>query len=320
MEEKKKFTYGKMYERKYDPFDPTLGMMHLDIVHMLDIIDNPQATKANKIKALRLLNEVLPGRQQEANSHNAINIIRPFLMQPPNGLLLNSLCVFNTLINTADIAKAMLPDVPRLAEILNPDNEPPIRFEAAKLLRIIAEFVGPEPPFLSGSVPSWLTTAVSSDDSDPQFLFQAYGLLSKLANKQSIRIPLVDSSNFLKILNNSFSNPQLCNASIILASNIAMDTSHRGKIALINSGILPNISECLKNNDSKIRYGALSLMALLAVPLQGKTSIATNENLPKQIVEIENNDQDEGCRKAAAGVHVIVAELPMAKEILDKYK
>lgn len=304
-------------ERVYDPFEATLGLRHRDIVHMLEILSEPQAPKSNKIKALRLLNENLPGRQHEADMlYNAIEILKPYLMQPPNGLLLNTLVCFNTLINTEDLARKMLPDVPRIVEIIAPETEPPLRIEAAKLLRIIAEFVGEESPFISGGVPKGLVAAVSDRDATPEFLREAYGLLSRLANQQNIRIPLIGSEDFLSILVKSFAKPLLRQVSIILASNIAMDPSHRGKKALLDADILPNIEGFLKSDDAKLRYAILSLIALLGVPKDGKNDIATDDQLPDLINDIIKNDPDESCRKAAEEVKVLVSELPLGRAIM----
>ncbi|OHS98820.1 hypothetical protein TRFO_01887 [Tritrichomonas foetus] len=303
-------------ERVFDPYEATLGLRHRDIIHMLEILSEPQAPRANKIKALRLLNEVLPGRQHEAEMNGAIDILRPYLMQPPNGLLLNTLVAFNTLINTEDLAKKMLQDIPRIVEIIAPEIEPPLRREAARLLRIIAEFVGPESPFLSGAVPKGLVAAVSDRDSQPEFLLEAYGLLSRLTNQQNIRIPLIDSNDFLTIMVRSFSKPMLRQVTIILASNIAMDPSHRGKLALLNADILPNIEEFLKSEDEKLRYAVLSLISLLGVPKEGKNDIATDEQLPDLINNIIKNDPDESCRKAADEVKILVSELPLGRAIM----
>lgn len=316
MEESAVSTQSGPAEHVFDPFEATLGLRHRDIIHMLEILSEPQAPKANKIKALRLLNEVLPGRQHEAEANNAIEILRPYLMQPPNGLLLNTLACFNTLINTEDFARKMVQDVPRIVEIIDPEIEPPLRIEAAKLLRIIAEFVGDESHFVSGSVPKRLVAAVSDRDAPPEFLREAYGFLSRLANQQNIRIPLIGSEDFRHILVRSFSKPMLRQVSIILASNIAMDPNHRGKQALLDADILPNIEDFLKSDDAKLRYAVLSLIALLAVPKEGKNDIAKDDQLPDLINNIIQNDPDENCRKAANEVKVLVSELPIGQTIM----
>jgi hypothetical protein len=283
---------------------------------MLEILGDAQAPKPNKIKALRLLNEVLPGRQHDADANGAIEILRPYLMQPPIGLLLNTVVAFNTLINTDDLARKMLEDVPRIVEIIAPSFEPPLRQEAARLLRIIAEFVGPEPPFLAGSVPAAFVEAVGSRESKPEFLKEAYGFLSRLTNKQNIRVPLFDSSDVLTILVRSFSDSFLLNVAIIFASNIAMDPSHRAKLALLNADILPNISEYLKSPDPKLRYSVLSLMSLLAVPKDGKHDMATDDKIPAYVNDIIDNDPDDDCKAAAKEVRVLISELPFGAAIM----
>jgi hypothetical protein len=261
------------------------------------------------------LNEVLPGRQHEAEMHGVIDILRPYLMQPANGLLLNSLVAFNTLINTEDLARKLLQDIPQIVEVIEPSVEPPLRREAAKLLRIIAEFVGPEPPFLAGGVPSALVQAVGCRPIDAEFLVQAYGLMSRLANKQQIRVPLFESTDALTILVRSFSNPLLRNVALIFASNIAMDPSHRGKSALLNADILPNMVEYLSSPDPRLRLTVLSLLALLAVPKEGKHDIATDDALPPAILHVIDHDDDESCKKAAIGVRTLVCEYPMGRAL-----
>lgn len=303
-------------KKEYDPFAAQLGLRHRDITHMLEILANPQAPKASKIKSLRILAEVVPGRQHEALQLGAIDTLRPFLMQPPNGLLLNTLVVFNRLINTRDLANTITEDIPRIIELINPEIEKPIRREAAELLRIVAEFVGPVSAFQAGSVPSQLVAAVAYRDCDTDFLLQAFRLLSRLTNKQNIRVPLIDNNDFLLTLVRSFSNPQLRQAAIILASNIAMDPSSRGKLALLNADILNAINDFLLSDDAKLRNSILSLIALLAVPKDGKQMIATDPDMPERINKIAREDPDEKCRDAAKEVRILVAEHPIGKAIM----
>ena len=303
-------------ERVFDPYEATLGLRHRDIIHMLEILSEPQAPRPNKIKALRLLNEVLPGRQHEAEMYGAFDILRPYLMQPPNGLLLNTLVCFNKLVHTEDLARHMLPDIPRIVEIIAPEFEPPLRTEAARLLKIIAEFVGAESPFLSGAVPRELVAAVSDHEATPEFLKEAYLFLSRLVNQQNIRIPLIDSTDFLNILVKSFAKEEIREACIILSSNIAMDPQHKGKLALLNADILPALRDFLRSEDEKLRYSILSLLCLLGVPKDGKSDIATDEQLPDLINEIIEKDPDPACKLAAEEVKFQVCELPMARALM----
>lgn len=310
-------TAGIIPETKpFDPFEPTLGLRHRDISHMLEILSNPQAPKSSKIKALRLLVEVLPGRQHEADQKGAIEILKPFLMQEPNGLLLNTLVVFNTLINTNDLALKVLDEVPRIVELVHPEMEKPIRVEAARLLRIIAEFVGPDISFQTGSVPSQLVAAVASRDCDTDFLLEGFRLMSRITNKQSIRVPLIDNNDFLLTLVRSFSNPTLREVAFNLAANIAMDPNHRGKIALLNAEILTAIEGYLASENPELRLTTLSLLSLLAVPKDGKQMIATDPDLPEIINRIARSDNDEKCKKAANGLRVLVREHPIGQAIL----
>lgn len=303
----------------YDPFEPTLGLRHRDIQHQLEILSNAAAPKASKIKALHTLTEVIPGRQHEADMYNAIEILRQFLMQPPNGLLLNALVVFNGLINTADLAKKLIEDVPRIVELLAPEMEKPIRKEAAQLLRCIAEHLGPEVQFQSGYVPSQLAASVSYKDSDTDFLLQAFRLLSRLTNKQNIRAPLIDSTDFLRILVESISNPELRAASIILASNIAMDPTDRGKLALLNAEIIVPVRGVITSHDQQLRLSAITLLALLAVPKDGKHMMATDQELPRMVSDAVKYDPDEKCRDAARGLCTLIIEHPVGKAIFADY-
>ncbi|OHT07643.1 hypothetical protein TRFO_24142 [Tritrichomonas foetus] len=187
-------------------------------------------------------------------------------------------------------------------------------------MKTIAEFLGPVTPFLTGSVPKQLVEAVSSRQSTQSFLLHAFRLLSRLTNNQSIRIPLIENIDFLTILVRSFSSSDLRQAAIICSSNIAMDPSHRGKIALLNADILLSISAFLESTDPLIRYAILSLIALLAVPKDGKHKISTDRDLPDLINRIAKDDDDESCREAASEVRVLVSELPLGKAILGGQK
>jgi len=305
---------------KMDKFDATLGLRHRDIQHMLEILSHPDATKANKTKALRVLNSVLPGRQHEADQLGAVEILVGFLLQPPNGLLLNCLVALNSIVITDLIAKKLIEYVPRLSELISGENELPIRREAAKLIKLITEFIGPDPAFLSGSIPSNLVSSVSGRDRDPEFLHHAFGFLSRLANKQTIRVPLIDNTDFLLNLIRSFSNSLLRMSALILASNIAMDPSHRGKIALIDSDVMSAIKPFLAESDRDTRFSMLSLLSLLVVPKDGKQMIATDPEIPDIINNIAKNDPDETVKQAAQKVRIMVSELPIGKAIMGGFE
>lgn len=108
----------------------------------------------------------------------------------------------------------------------------------------------------------------------------------------------------------------LRNVALIFASNIAMDPSHRGKRALLDADILTNIVDFLKSPDTQLKSAVLSLVALLAVPKEGKNDIATDDQMPTIITDIIKNDKDEACRKAAESVRTLVCELPLGKAIM----
>jgi hypothetical protein len=110
----------------------------------------------------------------------------------------------------------------------------------------------------------------------------------------------------------------LRHVALIFASNIAMDSLHRAKTALLNADILGNISEYLKSPDAKLRYAVLSLIALLAVPKEGKSDIAQDENLPTYVNQIIDSDPDESCKDAAKRVKVLVSELPAGRAIMGQ--
>lgn len=151
-------------------------------------------------------------------------------------------------------------------------------------------------------------------------LFKHFGLLSRITNKQQIRIKLIESNDFLTLLVRSFTNSALRQVSIILASNIAMDPTHKGKIALLNADILASISIFLEATDPDMRYSIISLMALLAVPKEGKHKISTDHDIPDLINNIARTDEDEPCRDAAEEVRVLVSELPLGKAIMGGSK
>lgn len=79
-------------------------------------------------------------------------------------------------------------------------------------------------------------------------------------------MPLIDNCEFLIILARAISNSETRQAPLICASNIAMDPSNKGKLALLNADMLLNISTLLESNDDEIRFSALSLVSLLTAP------------------------------------------------------
>lgn len=314
-------TQSDMPDKILDPYEAQLGLKHRDVIHMLEILSDPQAPIPNRLKALRMLKEVLPGNQQHADQYNAIEILTPYLSHAKKSLVLNAVSCFNTLIITENLAEKMVDSIPVLIELVNPEEEIPMRYEAAHLLRIIADFLGPVTPFLSGRVPNDLVEAVSSRYSDQQTTKELFGLLARLSNKQTIRVPLMDSHEFLTLLVRSFSNIQLRSSALILASNIAMDPSNKGKIALLSVDILASVAPFLESTDVSLRYAILSLLCLVTVPKEGKHRISTDRDLPDVINTIAKCDEDERCRAAASELRTLIAELPLGKAIMggDKH-
>jgi hypothetical protein len=307
-------------EEPLDPHEAQLGLRHRDVVHMLEILGEPSAPRADKIKAFRLLKEVLPDHEQHAAQHSAVQIITPYLYNSHKGLILQAVSCLVSFVLTEDLAKALTTEVSRVLAFIDPDEELPLRLESAKLLRIIAEFTGPIREFVTEPGPSRLLRAISGRQSDTAFIDEMFGLLSRLANASPVRIPLCNSIEVMMLLVRSFSNTALRQRAIILASNIAMDHTHAAKIALLNCDIIPSISPFLEAPNADLRYSILSLLCLLAVPKEGKHKISTDRDLPDAINNIARNDEDENCREAATELRVLVTELPLGKAIMGTEK
>ena len=301
---------------KYDPYEISLGYGHQEISHLLDILLDSLSPKANKIKSLRLLCDVLPGREDEAIQLKAFDILKPFLNQPPNGLLLHSLIALNILADTKEHASVLVPDIPRIVEIVAPEIEVPLRLAAATLLRHIAEFVGPVPEFTEGKVPTNLVVATAAKDSSKPFLVEMFYLLSRLTNIQKVRVPIISSPELLKVLRDSVPNEELRDSAILLACNIAMDKSHHGKTALLESGFLDVINLLLLSKEVSVRMSALSLISLLAVPKDGKELLSTMPDTADTLKKISDNDPDLYCRRAATKCRIFIAEIPFGKVIV----
>lgn len=295
-----------------------LGLWHRDVIHMLDILSSSNYPDNEKLVALRLLREVLPNRQQEAAIANAIQILTPYLYQANTGLLLNTLAVFIKYVITIPLAKSLLPDIPQIVKLLDSNNIVPIRRDSAHLLQIIADFVGPDPAFLSDNVPQDIVNALSFRDNNVQFLVPAFGILLRICNSPIIREPLLNSPIFMQSLIRGFSNSILRQETILLSSSLAMDPTHKAKIALVSNDVLSCLVPFLDSLDLDLRRSSLSLIALLSVPREGKHKIATDQDLPFLIEQIAESDSDELCRKAAIEIKKQVCELPLGKAILGK--
>lgn len=308
----------KPFQEQHDPYEISLGNGHREISHLLEIIYDQQASKVAKTKALRLLKDLLPGREAEAIQLSGFEALKPLLMQPPNGLLLHSMICLDQLIDTMYHAEKMLEDVPRIVDVLDPENEPPLRIAAAGLLRHIAELVGPAKEFTTGEIPIKIVEAAASPLSTEPLLFELFDLLAKLTNVQTVRVPLIENRALLEVLVKSIKNPKLRQRAINMAENIAMDSSHNGKIALLEADILDEMAEVLDMKEVSIRQAAISLVSLLAVPKEGKERIAMARDIADALKRISESDADLHCRRAAYKARVIVAELPFGKVIVGE--
>ena len=302
----------------YDPFEISLGYGHQEINHLLDIISDSQSPKKSKIKSLKLLYDILSGREDEAFQLHCFDILKPFLLQPTNSLLLNCLLVLSKLITRIDQAKLIITEIPRLIEIIHPDNEIPFRIAACSLLRQISELLGPIEQFTEGNIPILITSSISSNLSTKPFLFEAFRFLSRLVNIQKVRVPVISSIELLQKIVNSISDEYLQSEAINLSNNISMDKSHRGKLALLNEGIVDVLPPLLKSNNINIRMSVLSLLTLLAVPREGKELLSTVPEIADLLLKITNFDSDYYCRKAAKKVREFIAEIPFGKVIVGE--
>ncbi|OHT14405.1 hypothetical protein TRFO_15180 [Tritrichomonas foetus] len=306
----------KPFAEQHDPYEISLGLGHREISHLLEIIYDQQATRIDKTKALRLLNDILPGREAEAIQLHAFDALRPLLLQQNNGLLLHTLIALNTLISTMYDAEQLSSDIPRIVDVVHPDNEIPLRIAAAALLRHIAELLGPIDPFIEGDVPIKLVVAAASKYSTPPLLAELFHLLSRLTNMQKVRVPLIENQDLLQVIVKSIPNPDLQMITINLAENIAMDSGHNGKLALLNVDILDELGPLLNSPKISVRIATIALITLLAVPKEGKERIAMERTIADTLKKISESDADLECRRAAYKCRVIVAELPFGKVIV----
>ncbi|KAK8894506.1 hypothetical protein M9Y10_022940 [Tritrichomonas musculus] len=306
----------KPFVEQHDPYEISLGLGHREISHLLEIIYDQQATRMDKIKALRLLNDVLPGREAEAIQLHAFDALRPLLLQQNNGLLLHTLVALNTLISTIQDAEKLSSDIPRIVEVIDPENEVPLRIAAATLLSHIAELLGPIDPFIEGDVPIKIVAAAASKYSTPPLLAELFRLLSRLTNKQKVRVPLIENKDLLKVIVKSIANPDLQMLVINLAENVAMDSGNNGKLALLDVDILDELGPLLSSPKVTVRMATISLITLLSVPKEGKERIAMERSIADTLKNISESDPDLECRRAALKCRIIVAELPFGKVIV----
>jgi hypothetical protein len=307
----------KPFKEQHDPYEISLGLGHREIAHLIEIIAYLQAPKPSKIKALRLLTEVLPGRQSEALQFDPVTPLRALLRQPqPNGLVLYSLVCLDTLVDTIADAQVLAPDIPPIVDILAPNNEPPIRIAAATLLRHLADLLGPVRSFIDGNVPIKIVDAAASPLTTLELLPQLFDLLSRLTNVQDVRVPLIANQGLLEVIVRSIKDPLLQPKAVNLAENIAMDISHAGKRALLDVDILDELGPLLLDKNVNTRLAALALLSLLAVPKEGKERIAMASDICQALRVISAKDADLDCRRSAYKTRIIVAELPLGMAVL----
>lgn len=301
---------------KYDPYEISLGYGHQEISHLLFIIQDEESPKANKLKSFMLLSELFTGREAESIQLKAFEVLKPYLLEPPNSLLLNTLICMEKLVNTKQNAMIIADYIPRIAQIAHPEIEVPLRYASASLLVKLAEFVGPIPQFIEGDVPVLLTVATVASKSQKPLLTIMFYLLSRLTNVQNVRVPVISSKDLLTILVESIDDDDLRKNAMILAQNIAMDRSHHGKTALLQSDILQKMLPLLNSGDIDTRMSALSLIALLAVPKDGKEFLSKLPDIANRLKEISEIDSDLNCRRAAYKCRIFIAELPAGRAII----
>jgi hypothetical protein len=314
------WTQSDRPDQPLDPYEAQLGLKHRDVIHMLELLRDSQCPRPNQLRALRLLKEVLPDHEQHAAKYDAVQVLTPYLYCSHKGLILHTVSCLVSFVLTEDLALTLSTAVSRLLEFIDPGEETPLRLETATLLRIIAEFTGPIREFVTEPGLARLLRAISGRQTDLSFVDEMFGLLSRLANHATVRVPLCNSIEFMTLLVRSFSIVRLRQRSIILASTIAMDPSHAAKLALLNYDIVPSIAPFLEAPNAELRYSILSLLCLLAVPKEGKHKISTDRDLPDAINAIARNDENDKCRDAAAELRMLVTELPLGKAILGTEK
>jgi hypothetical protein len=230
--------------------------------------------------------------------------------------VLYSLVCLDTLVDTITDAQVLTPDIPVIVDILDPENEPPLRIAAATLLRHLADLLGPVREFIDGNVPIKIVGAAASPLTTSDLLPQLFDLLSRLTNVLDVRVPLIANQPLLEKIVQSVRNPALRTKTINLAENFAMDISHTGKRALLDVDLLDELSPLLADENPNTRMSALGLLSLLAVPKEGKERIAMAGNICHQLKVITEKDSDLGCRRSAYKTRIIVAELPFGRAIV----
>jgi hypothetical protein len=211
------------FKDQHDAHEISLGNGHREIAHLVEIIADPKAAKAPVIRALRLLTDVVAGRQAEAIQLGAFDALRPLLRQPPGGLLLYSLVCLDALVVTIGDAQVLAADVGQIVEIVDPKIEPPLRVAAATLLRHIADLLGPISEFVDGDIPVKLVAAIASVMTTGDLLPQLFDLLARLTNVQAVRVLIIRNQRLLAVIVAAIPDPALQPKAVNLAENIAMD-------------------------------------------------------------------------------------------------
>jgi hypothetical protein len=309
----------KPFREQHDPHEISLGHGHRELAHLIEIVADASAPKAAKTKALRLLADVLPGREAEALELGALAPLRALLRGArADGLVLHALVCLDRVVDTAPQAQALAPDIPPIVDLLEPEREPPLRRAAAALLRHLADLLGPAREFIDGNVPIKIVAAAASPLTGAALLPELFDLLARLTNTQDVRVPLIANQGLLDAVVRAVRAPALRARAVNLAENIAMDISHAGKRALLEAGVLEELPPLLRDRDPGTRMSALALLALLAVPKEGKEMVAMAADLCHALRDISERDADLGCRRAAYRARIIVAELPMGRSVVGQ--
>jgi hypothetical protein len=127
---------------------------------------------------------------------------------------------------------------------------------------------------------------------------------------------LIQETTLLTVIVKSIGIPELSAKAVNLAANIAMDSSHNGKLALLHVDILDQLCPLLLSRVPATRMSAISLISLLSVTKEGKDRIAMSLDIADALATISESDADLECRRSAYKARILVAELPRGRAIV----